>query len=441
VNKEEHMSTTRKARAALVVVAGCVTAATVSLSVASGRPHAPAAVAPEAVLTWNTNAVNAVRASAPAKFQTEGLIYMSYVQAAVYDAVTKVAGRYQPYHDFTVAVSPGASLQAAVAAAARTTLDNYLPDQQATVDAEYTAYLATLSGDVAGGVAVGEAAANDIVALRAGDGRGAATPVYGAIGPVLPGQWQLQTAAQTAQTPWVATMRPFVLERASQFRVDPPPSLGSRRYAKDLNETFLYGAVNSSVRSPDQTATAYFWNANAINQYSQTMQNVVARHQMDLVDAARLFAMGDLVVSDAGIACFDSKYFYLFWRPITAIQNADKDGSSDTTGDPSWAPLLGTPTHPEYPAAHGCVTSAFTDALAAALHTKHLDVTVPGATNGGSTLTTTRRYGSVASIQNEIVGARIWVGFHYRNSVEQGLELGNDVADWDLDHAFKPVRS
>ena len=100
---------------------------------------------PDAVLTWNTNAVNAVRASTPTKVQTDGMVYMSYVQAAVYDAVTKLEGRYEPYHDFAFAVVPDASVQAAVAAAARTTLDYYLPDQQATVDAEYTAYLATLT--------------------------------------------------------------------------------------------------------------------------------------------------------------------------------------------------------------------------------------------------------------------------------------------------------
>ena len=121
-------------------------AAVTSLSVASATTHKPVTVPPEAVLTWNTNAVNAVRASSPAKFQVEGLIYMSYVQAAVYDAVTKIAGGYKPYHAFAFAVAPGASIQAAVAAAARTTLDNYLPDQQATVDAEYNAYIAMLSG-------------------------------------------------------------------------------------------------------------------------------------------------------------------------------------------------------------------------------------------------------------------------------------------------------
>ncbi len=431
---------TDRLKVLLTLLGVVVVATTASLSVASARTQKAAVVPPEAVLTWNTNTVNAVRASSPTKFQIEGEIYMSYVQAAVYDAVTKIAGRYQPYHDFAFAVVPGASSEAAVAAAAKTTLDNYLPDQQSTVDAEYTAYIATLSGDVANGVAVGEAAANDLIAFRAGDGRGAATPAYGAIGPILPGQWQLQSPTQTAQTPWVATMRPFLLERPSQFRVEPPPALGSRQYAKDLNETKAYGALNSAVRTPGQTAIAYFWNANAINQYNQTMQNVVAQRGLDLVDAAHLFAMGDLVASDAGMACMDSKYFYLFWRPITAIQNADKDGNPGTAADPAWAPLLGTPNHPEYPAAHGCLTAAFSDALAAALNTKRLDVTVPGATNGGTTLATTQHFNSVRDIQNQVADARVWIGFHYRNSAEQGLRLGNDVAGWALDRYFKPAQ-
>jgi hypothetical protein len=358
----------------------------------------------------------------------------------VYDAVTKLEGRYEPYHDFAATVVPGASVQAAVAAAADSVLDAYLPDQAITVDAEYGNYLATLTGDVADGVSVGKAAAADIVALRSGDGRNAATPVYGTIGPILPGQWQLQSPAQTAQTPWIATMRPFVLQQASQFRVGPPPALTSEQYAKDLNETEAYGAADSTVRTPDETATAYFWNANVVNQYNGAMQNAITENGMDLVDAAHLLAMGELTTADAGIACFDSKYFYLSWRPITAIQHADLDGNADTTADPAWTPLVTTPNHPEYPSAHGCLTSALTDALAAALGTNHLDITIPGATGGGTTLTTSREYNNVQDVQNEIVDARVWIGFHFRNSVVQGETLGNQVAAYDLGQAFQPVR-
>jgi hypothetical protein len=172
----------------LLTIAGMLAiAAAAWLSTASATPHKVKTASPDPVLTWNTNAVNAVRASAPTKFQVEGLIYMSYVQASVYDAVTKIAGRYEPYHDFAFTVVPGSSIPAAVAAAAQTALDYYLPDQQATVDAEYAAYIATLPGDVADGVAVGQAVADDIIAFRSGDGRNAATPRYGTIGPILPG--------------------------------------------------------------------------------------------------------------------------------------------------------------------------------------------------------------------------------------------------------------
>ena len=425
-------------KAFLILVGALAVAVTASLSVASAKPPKPTAVPPDAVLIWNTNTVNAVRASTPTKFQTDGMVYMSYVQAAVYDAVTKIEGRYQPYHDFTVAVGPGASVQAAVAAAARTTLDYYLPDQQSVVDAQYTAYIASTSGNVSGGVAVGEAAAQDIIAFRTGDGLKAATPSYGGIGPILPGQWQLQPN-QAVQTPWLATMRPFLLEQASQFRAGPPPSLTTHRYAKDLNEPEAYGALNSTVRTSEQKAIAYFWVGNNINQYNQTMQTVVGQHGMDLVDAAHLLAMGEIVATDAGIACYDSKFFYQFWRPITAIRNADKDGNPDTTADPAWQALLGVPGHPEYPSQHGCFTAGFSDALAAALHTKHLDVTMPGGENGSSVLTTTQHFNDVDDMQDQVVDARVWLGFHFRNSVKQGEMLGNRVAGWELKRYFKPV--
>ena len=423
----------------LVFASFIVVAATASLPMASAKERKPVVVPPDAVLTWNTYTVNAVRTSVPTKVQTDGMVYMSYVQAAVYDAVTKIEGRYEPYHDFPFAVAPGASVQAAVAAAARTILDNYLPDRQLVVDPQYTAYIAALTGGgVSDGIAVGEAAARDIITFRTGDGLKAATPSYGGIGPILPGQWQLQPG-QAVQTPWFATMRPFLLDGASQFRAEPPPALDSHQYAKDLNETEAYGALNSTVRTDAQTKIAFFWVGNNINQYNQAMQSLVADHKMDLVDAAHLLAMGNIVSTDAGMACYDSKFFYLAWRPITAIQNADKDGNPNTTADPTWQALLGVPGHPEYPSQHGCFTAGFSDALAAALHTKHVDVTMGGGEGGSSVLTATQHFDTVNDIQKQVVDARVWLGFHFRNSVEQGEKLGNNVAEWELRRFFQPV--
>lgn len=425
-----------KSKTLLATAGICAIAAAASFSTASATSGKSEAVPADAVLTWNAYAVDAVRASSPPKLQHEGMIYMAYVQAAVYDAVTKVAGRYAPYHDFAATVAPDASPEAAVAAAARKTIENYLPDQISSIEDKYAAYIATLGGNVAAGVSVGEAAADDLISLRAGDGRNAATRDYSGTWPLIPGQWQTATPAAT---PWMASMRPFLLEGPSQFRAPPPPALDSKAYAKDFNEVKAYGYRFSSVRTPEQTATAYFWNAHVVSQFNKAMANATVQHGLDLVDAARLFAMVGLTMTHAGIACFDSKFFYLAWRPIAAIRNADQDGNPDTTAQPGWEPLLTTPGHPEYPSQHGCFTSAFADALSAALGEKRLDVTIPGAENGAITLTTERVYRDAKQMKHDSIDARVWIGFHWRNTVEQGVRLGEQVAGWATKRSFQPV--
>jgi hypothetical protein len=353
--------------------------------------------------------------------------------------VTEIAGRYVPYHDFPVSTK-GASLEAAVIAAAYTTLVDYLGDPNGILTAKYNAAIAALP-DVGKtqGIAVGPAAAADIVALRAHDGRGAPTATYGTPGPVSAGAWQVVPPATTAQTPWLAFMQPFMLQSPSQFRSGPPPALDSRTFAADFNETKAYGAKNSTVRTPEQTAIAYFWNAFILNQFNQAFRDVAAQHGMDLVDTARLLAMGNMVTSDASIACWDAKYHYLFWRPYTAIRNAQLIGNPALQPDPAWLPLLNTPNHPEYPSAHGCNTSAVAEVLAAALHTRHIDIDLAGATNGGTTLTTTRHFDTVQEMEQEMMNARVWIGFHYRTSTEVGVRLGTDVARWTLDRYFGTV--
>ena len=426
-----------------IVMLATAVAATVVVSGAPASAPASAAAAPSAqvVLDWNLNAVTAVRSSTPTKFQTEGLIYMSYVQAAVYDAVTKIAGRYEPYHSFA-GDAAGASPDAAVISAAYNALVAYLGDPGGVLLAKYDASLAALpSVGKAKGITVGQAAAADVVSLRANDGRNApdATP-YGT-GPLAPGVWVFAPppSLQSAQTPWVAFMQPFLLRSSSQFRAEPPPALSSAEWAAEFNEVKAYGAVNSSVRTPEQTAIAQFWNANVINADNQALRDLAASREMDLVETARLLAMGDLVETDALIACFDSKYAYTFWRPVTAIRNAAIDGNPATTPDPNWTPLLTTPNHPEYPAAHGCATVALADAMAAALGTEHINVDIPGATGGGTTLTTSRHYDTVHDLEREIVNARVWAGLHYRGSGEAGVELARDVARWALHRYFRPV--
>ncbi|MBV8998138.1 MAG: vanadium-dependent haloperoxidase [Solirubrobacterales bacterium] len=410
-------------------------------------------------LDWNATAVDAVRnatvvdppGTAPRPiYQTEGLLYMSYVQAAVYDAVMTVSHRYEPYHRFH-ASSRHASLPAAVIAAAYDTLVFYLGDHlgdyRGVLDANYAAAIAALPADraTARGIAIGQAAAADIKTLRTNDGRDAPVSTAYGTGPLQAGVWVLTQPFtppfpfQSAQTPWMAFMRPFLLTSPSQFRAPPPPALTSAQYAADFNETKAYGALNSSVRTPEQTKIAQFWSANAINVDNQTLRDIATQHAMDLIDTVRLLAMGDLVMTDAGMACFDSKYTYQRWRPITAIRNADLAGNPATTADPTWSPLLTTPNHPEYPAQHGCITSALAQVIATALGTDTINATIPGAQPGATTLTTTQTFTTVQDLTAQLVNARVWAGLHFRTSVLAGETLGTQVANWTLARYFQPT--
>jgi hypothetical protein len=434
-------------RLRLALVALLVGATALAPSAVVGNELGDTATKPQVALDWNSFAVDAVRAAktmdgvAPgltARFlyQTEGLVYMSYVQAAVYDAAMKIEPRYELYHSFK-AKAGHASLEAAVIAAAYNTLVFYLGDPSGVLAAKYAASIGALPADrkTARGIAVGEAAAADIENLRATDGRNApvsdvcTTPTV----PPTPGVWLCAPppSLQVEQTPWVGSMQPFMLESASRFRAPAPPELTSTLYATELDETRTLGEKNSTVRTPDQTKTALFWNANAINQLSQTLRDAATQHHMDLVDTVRLLAMGEMIPTDAGIACFDSKYHYRFWRPITAIRN---DGNP---ADLTWSPQVTTPNHPEYPSQHGCVTSALADVIAEAIGADNIDLTVWGAQGGATSLSITRTYSTVHDLDTELVDARVWMGFHYRNSVVVGERLGGAVAGWELDRFFQ----
>jgi hypothetical protein len=421
-------------------VVGAAVVSTVLGAAASASPGAAATLAQQAVLDWNQTAVTTVRSATPPKFQPEGLVYMSYVQAAVYDAVTKIDERYVPYHDFAIDpnVVADASPDAAVAAAAYTTLVYYFPAQAGALTATYDAYLAGLPDEgKADGIEVGRAAANDVINFRMNDGRNAPSDPNLGLGPLVPGVWQVVPPATSAQTPWLATLTPFILDDASRFRGDPPPALSSPEYAEQLNEVKAYGALDSTVRSPEQTAVAYFWHGNAINQYNQAFRDLAIKHGFDMVDAARALAMGNLVGSDALIECWVAKYRYSFWRPYTAIRNADIDGNPATDPDSTWLALVNTPNHPEYPSAHGCLTGAEAEVFSAVLGTNRIDVKIWGGQNGATTLTTSRRFEMVNDLDREIVDARVWIGFHFRGSVVAGVALGRKVAKYDLRHAFQ----
>ncbi len=362
------------------------------------------------------------------------MIYISFAQAAVYDAVVAIEGGYQPYM-LNLAQRPGASIDAAVAAAAHDVLVHYFPAQQAALDTDYANALAAIPDGAVkdAGIAVGQEAAAGIIALRQGDGLEA--DIGFTMPPPSPGVWQLP-AGQTPQTPWVSKVRPFMLESPDQFRPGPPPELTSSEWAAEFNETKDMGRSDSPYRAAQQTDVARFWSTNVGVQCNTAFKQITLDRGLDAVQAARLFALGNLVGADALIACFDAKYHYLFWRPQFSIPLGDTDRNPDTVSDPTWKPLLATPNHPEYPAAHGCLTSAEAEVFAAFLGTRQINIDVTSTVP--NLLHATRHFDSVEDLVQEIINARVWAGIHYRESDVKGVIIGRKVAHWTLQRYFLP---
>jgi hypothetical protein len=169
-----------------------------------------------------------------------------------------------------------------------------------------------------------------------------------------------------------------------------------------------------------------------VQQAHGAFRRFVLEHRLDLVDASRFMAMISVAYADALIGCFDAKYHYAFWRPVTAIRAGETDGNAATVADPSWSPLIATPNHPEYPAAHACVTTAGAGVLARFLGTPRIDYTIPSLTGLGD-----RQYASAHDLVREVENARIWGGIHYRSSVEDGSAIGRRTAKQVLAHHFQ----
>jgi hypothetical protein len=395
---------------------------------------AQAAAASPAVIAWNEIALRTA-IQVDRQSPVHSIISIAYVQAAVYDAVVASEGGYEPYQ-VGVPQSPGASTDAAVASAAHRVLIHYFPEQQAALDADYASALAALADGPPkdAGIAVGQASADGLIALRQGDGYEDPSP-YTMPAPA-PGVWQLP-AGQAPLTPWVARVRPFLLRSTDQFRPDPPTELTSRAWAANFNEVKAIGRLVSSSRTAEQTDVALFWSAQPIPQYNGVFKQIALRHQLNSVQAARLFAMGNLVGADAEIACFEAKYHYLFWRPQFAIPQGDTDGNEATVGDPTWKPLLATPAHPDYPSSHSCLTAAVAEVLAIFLGTQRIDIDVTSPVP--NLLHPTRHFDRAIDLTQELMNARVWGGIHFRDATVKGVILGRNVTHWTLKRYFEPV--
>jgi hypothetical protein len=386
----------------------------------------PAAGNSAVVRAWNDIAVATLVTAA--KPPADQILHLAYVQAAVYDAVVAIDHR-GPQYRLQLHAPRGASPDAAVAAAAHGILVAYFPGQAAALDAAYASSLATIADGPAktDGIAVGEAAAAGIWALRAGDGLNGPTTTPP---PPGPGVWQPTPPATQGIDSWFGAVRPFLLDSAARFAPPGPPSPTSDEWAAAYEETRQYGSAISTVRTPAQTEAARFWSAPPIPQQQAAVRDLAARRGLDQHETATLLAINAMAGTDAMITCFAAKYTYNFWRPFTAIPAGDTDGNPATLADPSWTPLIATPNHPEYPSAHGCTTAgALATVLTSFLGTNHIDFDVVSTITG-----TTHHFATADQLADEVGNARIWGGIHWRFSTADGTTLGQNVARYDFRH-------
>jgi hypothetical protein len=227
-----------------------------------------------------------------------------------------------------------------------------------------------------------------------------------------------------------------VLKRGDQFRTEGPSSLTSDDWGQEFNETKRLGSIDSIDRTPEQTTIALCGAEPALPMWNRVARTVSAQMNTGLVENARLFALLNLTMVDADIAVWDSKYFYRFSRPMTAIHNADADGNATTDADPTWTPLRPTPLHPEYPSAHATVSGS-----AAKVLTGFFGNDVPFSTSTSTCPTgVVRSYDNFQAMADEIGDSRIYIGFHFRTAIRHGANLGRQVGHWTFHRFLRPLR-
>jgi hypothetical protein len=383
---------------------------------------APLAYA-DAVSDWNKLACTILgdpKAATPAANRT-----LAIAHTAVYEAVNRITRKYPS----SAPPLPDASVDAAIAAANRATLVTLVPAQSAAITAAYDQALAAIPDGPAKatGIAAGEAAATAVLAKRSDDGIGAPESYR----PVTTAGVYVPTTIP-ALSHWPAR-KPWLLSNPSQLRPVPPPALTSAVWARDFAEIKAIGRRTGSTRTQEQTDIALFWEATLPSIYHGVVRSVANEPGREITRNARLFAAVTQGMDDALISVFDAKYHYNFWRPITAIRNADIDGNDATERDVSWIPLIDTPMHPEYPCAH-CILSA---TVGTVLMADIGNAPLPRLTTTSYLVKDSERSWLTAEdFIEEVAEARIYDGVHYRNSTEVGSAMGRKVGKLVVDKFF-----
>jgi VCPO second helical-bundle domain len=353
---------------------------------------------------------------------------LATVHVAIYDAVNAITGGYEVFAITPRSPTAGASPEAAAGAAACRVLQGLFPNRAAQYATPCLPYQASSQGDEASqkGIAVGIEVANGVLALRANDGR-SINIVY------VPGSEPGDFRGVNPVNTFGPYVRPFTLTSAAQFRADGPPALGSATYAADFNEVKRLGAAGSVVRTPEQEEIARFHTEAPPRFWPRNLRSFASDDQ-SIIENARLMAMLWVAQADVGVGCFESKYVYEFWRPQSAIPLADTDGNPATIADPSWTPVVPTPNHPEYPAAHACVAGAMAEVLRSFFGTKKIEFTFTSTVTG-----TQHEFDSTDAMVSELQVARIYGGMHFRTSTVHGKVLGTKVGKWVSTRYFRPV--
>jgi PAP2 superfamily len=402
----------------------------------------PGAAVADEVTDWNRIMFQAALHATPAP--TSPLVMSrnaAIVEAAVYDAVNGIQRRYTPLH-VQPAAAPGASIRAAAVQAAYATLVRLYSSQQSTLDQQRATSLAAISSgaaaansvSIARGIAWGQFVADAIWTWRSNDGFTPPPPPF--LGGSAVGQWRpTPPGFLSGAGPQFAYMTPWVILSPAQFRPLGPPALDSPRYTSDFLETKSMGSISSSVRSADQTLAAQFWAASTASYYWDTVAvSLGAERHNTLSENARLLALLNVAMADAAIACWEAKYHYVFWRPVTAIPLADTDGNSDTIADPAWTPLLVTPNHPEYPSGHSTVSGA-----AAAVLADYFGEATSFSVDSDVMTGVVRSFPNFSAALSEIKDARVFAGIHYRSACDDGQMVGIAAAQYVMSNAFQPI--
>jgi len=385
------------------------------------------------VTDWNTIASTTI-VTKGGKASVASGVWFAYTFIAVYDAVNAVHRMYQPFYYRGIAPE-GASDEAAAVAAAHRVLVNYFSAQQEDLDAAFTKSLdAIIAGAQAksDGVATGEAAAAALIGARTNDGLEVNVPYAPGNGP---GVWQpTPPGFLPALTPWLGQMRPFTLKSADQFLPDGPTPLTSERWVAEYNMTRLFGDTNSSLRTAAQGEIGLFWAVHTGQQYSRAFGYLAQNYRLNVMDSARLLATLWAGYADTGIACWNAKFNYNFWRPVTAIRAGG--ANSELMSDGGWTSLATTPNHPEYPAAHGCVTGVSSMLVEDFFGTRKVRVVVDNSSTFSDGVHT-HTFDDTADWYEEVYWARILAGLHFHHSLEDGGLLGRHVAAQVFENHFR----